>query len=136
VVSFTPRPLYPRYPLYRRFGEPKSRSGRHGEMKILAPPGLELRILRPPALSQSLYRLSYPGSLKLWIIVLSEFQMALEGGVYHSGILNLRTLFIARYHNEYACMYFHNFYRKFCYYRPLTAPDLRYIYIYIFIYLG
>jgi hypothetical protein len=64
VVSFTPRPLYlrgksPWYPLDRRSGGPQSRSGRRGEVKILATPGLELRPLRPPARSQSLYRLSY-----------------------------------------------------------------------------
>jgi hypothetical protein len=44
VVSFTPRPLYPRkksprYPLYRRLGVPQSRSGQHGEVKILDPTG-------------------------------------------------------------------------------------------------
>jgi hypothetical protein len=39
VVSFTLHPLYPRYPLYRRLGGPQSRSGRHGEEKILDPTG-------------------------------------------------------------------------------------------------
>jgi hypothetical protein len=44
VVSFTPRPLYPRrksplYPLNRMLGGPHSRSGRRGEAKILAPTG-------------------------------------------------------------------------------------------------
>jgi hypothetical protein len=67
VVSFTPLPLYPRgkrlrYPLVRRLGGPQSRSGRHGEVQILAPPRLELRTLGRPARSQSLYRLCYPGS--------------------------------------------------------------------------
>jgi hypothetical protein len=67
VVNFTPRPLYPRgkcawYPLYRRLGGPQRCSGRHGEDKILSPPGLELRLLCPPARSKSLYRLSYRGS--------------------------------------------------------------------------
>jgi hypothetical protein len=42
VVSFTPRPLYPRCerprcPLDRRLGEPQSRSGFDGEKKIPAP---------------------------------------------------------------------------------------------------
>jgi hypothetical protein len=42
VVSFMPRPLYPRgksprYPLDRRLAEPQSRSGRRGEEKILDP---------------------------------------------------------------------------------------------------
>jgi hypothetical protein len=39
VVSFTPRPLYPRYPLDRRQGGPYSRSGRRGEEKIFDPTG-------------------------------------------------------------------------------------------------
>jgi hypothetical protein len=57
VVSFTLGLLYPRgkssrYPLYRRLGGPQSRSERHGEVKILAPPELELRLLRPPPRSQ------------------------------------------------------------------------------------
>jgi hypothetical protein len=43
VVIFTPLPLYPWgkspwYPLDRRLGGPQSRSGRHGEEKILGPP--------------------------------------------------------------------------------------------------
>jgi hypothetical protein len=37
VVSFTPRPLYTRYPLDRRLGGPQSRSGRRGEEKVLEP---------------------------------------------------------------------------------------------------
>jgi hypothetical protein len=41
----------PRYALDRRLGGPKSRCGQHGEMKILAPPGLELRTLGHPARS-------------------------------------------------------------------------------------
>jgi hypothetical protein len=68
VVSFTPRPLYPRrksprHPLDRRFGGPQSRSGRLGKWKCLTLPGLELRTLCRPARSQSLYRLRYHGSL-------------------------------------------------------------------------
>jgi hypothetical protein len=44
VVSFTPRPLYPReksprYPLDRRLGGLQSRSGRFGEGKIFDPTG-------------------------------------------------------------------------------------------------
>jgi hypothetical protein len=44
VVSFKPRPLYPRgkspgYPLDRRLGGPHNRSERRGEEKILAPTG-------------------------------------------------------------------------------------------------
>jgi hypothetical protein len=54
----------PRYPFYRRLGGPQSRSGRYGELKIFHPPGT--RTPTPhgrPARSQSLYRMSYPGSL-------------------------------------------------------------------------
>jgi hypothetical protein len=49
VASFTPRPFYPRgngprYPLDRRLGGPKSRSGRCGVEKDLLPlPGIEPR---------------------------------------------------------------------------------------------
>jgi hypothetical protein len=65
VVSSRPRPFYPRgksicYPLYMRFGEPQSRSGRRGEEKLLTLSGLELRPLGHPARSQSLYRRRYP----------------------------------------------------------------------------
>jgi hypothetical protein len=42
MVSFTPRPLYPRgksprYPLDRRLGGPQSQSGRYEEVKIIPP---------------------------------------------------------------------------------------------------
>jgi hypothetical protein len=45
VISFTPQPLYPRgessrYPLDRRLGRPQSRSGRRGEEKHFALPGI------------------------------------------------------------------------------------------------
>jgi hypothetical protein len=68
VVIFTSRPLYPRgkspwFPLDRRLGGPQNRSGRHGEKKILAPTGTRTPTSGRPARSQSLYRLSYPGSL-------------------------------------------------------------------------
>jgi hypothetical protein len=67
-ISFTPRAALlpgkePQYPLDRRLGGPQSRSGRHGEVKILDPTGT--RNSDPsgrPAHSQSLYRLRYPGS--------------------------------------------------------------------------
>jgi hypothetical protein len=66
VVTFTPRPLYPRtkspwYPLDRRLGGPQNRSGRLGEEKNLAPTGTRTPTPRPTSRSQSLYRLSYPG---------------------------------------------------------------------------
>jgi hypothetical protein len=39
VVSFTPLPLYPRYPFYRMLGGPQSQSGRYGEVKMFVPTG-------------------------------------------------------------------------------------------------
>jgi hypothetical protein len=67
-VSFAPRPLYPQgkspwYPLDRRLGRPQSRSGRGGKEKNSQPlPEIEPRSSDRQACSQSLYRLSYPGS--------------------------------------------------------------------------
>jgi hypothetical protein len=55
VVSFTPRPLYPKgkspwYPLDRRKGGPQSESGRGGEEKNSQPlSGLEPPIIQPVA---------------------------------------------------------------------------------------
>jgi hypothetical protein len=68
VVSSTLWPLYPRgksprYPLDRRLGGTQSRSGRHGEEKILD--STRTRTLTPascPAHIQLLYWLWYPGS--------------------------------------------------------------------------
>jgi hypothetical protein len=56
--SFTPLPLYPRYPLGMRLDgfQSQSRSFRE-ETKILPISGIESQ-----SCNQSLYRLSYPGS--------------------------------------------------------------------------
>jgi hypothetical protein len=75
MVSLTLRPLYPRgkspqYPLDRRLGGPQSQSGRHGEMKILAPTRAQTPTPGHPARSQSLYRLRYPGSRRMVILVI------------------------------------------------------------------
>ena len=48
-----------RYPLYRRLDGPQSRSGQVREISPL--PGFD------PARSESLYRLSYPGSPSMWV---------------------------------------------------------------------
>jgi hypothetical protein len=68
VVSFTPRPLYPRgkksrYPFDRKLSGPQSRSG-HGEVKILAPTRTRTRTIRAPspwlvAIPIALSRLSF-----------------------------------------------------------------------------
>jgi hypothetical protein len=49
VVSFTPLPLYLRYPLTRRLGGPQSRYGPYGEVKILYP--TRTRTPNPPSSS-------------------------------------------------------------------------------------
>jgi hypothetical protein len=63
VVSFTPRPLCPRYPLDRRLSGPQSWSGRCGVDTKSPVPRRETNPGRP-ANSPSLYQLSYPGSLE------------------------------------------------------------------------
>jgi hypothetical protein len=69
VVNFTPSRFTPQgknppqYPSDRRLGGPQSWSGRGGEEKnSQPPPGIELPNPDRPARSQSLHRLSYPGS--------------------------------------------------------------------------
>jgi len=62
MANATPRPLYPpgktRYPLYRRLGEPQTRSG---QVRKISPP-TGIRSPDRPARRESLYRLNYPGS--------------------------------------------------------------------------
>jgi hypothetical protein len=64
--SFTARPIYPQgksswYPLDRRLGGPRSRSGSGGEEKnSQPPPGFGPRSSNRPVRRQSLYRLSIP----------------------------------------------------------------------------
>jgi hypothetical protein len=51
VVNFTPLPLYPRYPFYRRLDIPQCWSGRYREDIILPLPGIELRLSSPKPVS-------------------------------------------------------------------------------------
>jgi hypothetical protein len=85
----------PRYPFYRRLGGPQSRSGRYGEVKIFyltgtwtpASPGR-------PACSQSLYRLSYPVTVKNFLHVIqtgsgappASYPMRTGGGGFPPGV--------------------------------------------------
>jgi hypothetical protein len=68
VVSFTPRPLYPREraPGTHCIGgwveDPRAGLDNMEKWKFLTKPGLEPRPLSRPARSQSLYRLRYRGS--------------------------------------------------------------------------
>jgi hypothetical protein len=69
-----PRPLYPlgkntQYPMDRKLDGPQSRSGRHGELKILTLVGLELRLLGLPTRNQSLYRLTLSLLLRKYILI-------------------------------------------------------------------
>jgi hypothetical protein len=66
VPAALPPGKSPRYPFYRRLGGPQSWSGRYGEVKIFDPIGTRNPAAPGrPARSQSLYRLSYPGSLEM-----------------------------------------------------------------------
>jgi hypothetical protein len=47
MVSFMPRPLYPRYPLDKRLGGPQNKPGRCGEEKNLAPAGNPTPAVQP-----------------------------------------------------------------------------------------
>jgi hypothetical protein len=72
VVSFTPRPLYPREraPGTHCMGgcvDPRAGLDEMEKWKFLTLPGLEPRPLSLQARSQSLYRLRYPGSSNLLI---------------------------------------------------------------------
>jgi hypothetical protein len=67
MVSFTPRPLYPRgksprYPLDRRRGGPGTGLNDVEKRQFLILLGLELQSLRCLARSQLLFLLCYPGS--------------------------------------------------------------------------
>jgi hypothetical protein len=71
VVGYTPSPLYfqeksPWYPLDRRLGGSKSRSGCGGEERnTQLPPGVETWSPDRPVRSPALYRLSYHGLERL-----------------------------------------------------------------------
>jgi hypothetical protein len=88
----------PRYPFYRRLGGPQSRSGRYGEVKIFYPTGNQTPAPPGrPARSQSLYRLSFPGSNILSCICLKPCQtpdVVVPGYLqrYESSILPARVL--------------------------------------------
>jgi hypothetical protein len=81
VVSFTPLQLHPRgkrprYPLYRRLGEPQSRSRRYGKEKISYP----CRESNPgrPARRPSLYQLNYSGYHRTRVLCLNYFSHRTE----------------------------------------------------------
>jgi hypothetical protein len=63
VVSFTPRGKSLRYSLHKTSGGPQKQSGR-------PLPGFELRPLVCQVRSQSLYRLSYPGFIPRFLVLL------------------------------------------------------------------
>jgi hypothetical protein len=78
VISFTPRPLYPRgeSPVTHRGGGwvgPRTGLDDMEKRKFLPLPGLELRLLGRPTRSQSLYRLSHPWSVDhYWVLKKAE----------------------------------------------------------------
>jgi hypothetical protein len=109
VVSFTPRPLYPRgenprYPLDRRLGGPQGRSGRHGEVKIIVPTGTRIRSLGRLACSQSLYRLHYPG---FWLCRRMFYDVASNTkAIYPRMVWGIFTKIWARFWRETVVAYF------------------------------
>jgi hypothetical protein len=90
VVSFTPRPFYPRgksprYPLDRRLGGPQNRSGRGGEKKkIPATAGIRTAVVQPVA--YSLYCLSYPGSSRNIVFLYSYLSFYFPGVHVAAGV--------------------------------------------------
>jgi hypothetical protein len=81
VVGFTPRPLYPRYPI-DRFGGPRAGLDDMEKRIFLTLLGLELGPLGRPVRSQCLYRLRYLGSY-----LLTEMSTRnLPGGKGQSGL--------------------------------------------------
>ena len=95
VVSTTPRPLYPRgntrYPLYRRLGGPRGRSGR--VRKSTQPAGF--RTPDRPARSESLRRVIPAASdLLKSILILSSYLLRLGLRGYLSSLDSLTDIFI------------------------------------------
>jgi hypothetical protein len=67
-AALYPRGKDPRYPLYRRLGGPQSRFEHRGYRKNPLPlPGIEPRSPGRPARSQTLYCLSYPAPLIVYV---------------------------------------------------------------------
>jgi hypothetical protein len=81
VPAALPQRKSPHYPLHRRLGGSQSRSGYGIEEKnSQLPPGIEPLSSDRPARSQSLYRLSYPGSSGVTVPVKISFLMSLDFG--------------------------------------------------------
>jgi hypothetical protein len=75
VVSFTPRPLYPRgksprYPSDRRLGGPQSRSGRYGEDKNFATAGNRTPAIQPVTIPTELCWLYMILHIYIYIFIL------------------------------------------------------------------
>jgi hypothetical protein len=85
----------PRYPLYRRFGGSQSRPGRHGEVKILDPPGT-----RTPKSQLSSCILLFLSTLRIKISHHNKIKQDRQYCIYirfiisYSEILGSRTLSI------------------------------------------
>jgi hypothetical protein len=111
VISFTPRPLYPQYPLDRRLGGPQSRSGQRGEEKLLDPTRT-----RTPIPRLFLYRIRYPGErmeVRKQCSFLSSTYLSFKGIMHHNirlpQITNAVTVFLdlmqlLRKALEFACV--------------------------------
>jgi hypothetical protein len=130
VVSFTPRPLYPRerkrpsYPLDRRLVGPQSRSGHGGEEKNSQPlQGFEPPIMQPVAQRYTAELSRLLSSNSWWIICVSFTSshvnsaiwslLCIRPAVLTSHVLGFRRYFreavgIITYHFRAHCSYHHN----------------------------
>jgi hypothetical protein len=119
VVSFTPLPLYPQgnspqYPLDRRLGRPRSRSGQHGEEKILDPTRIQTPIHRsfsllPVAIPAMLSRLLntteckqiFSGKLIFPICAMchANSYLVAVNAVYLNTVVAAFTIFLEQYKN-------------------------------------
>ena len=81
-----------RYPLYRRLGGPKGRSGRG---RKISPPPTGFRSPDRPARNESLYRLCYPGPQMLQVIFPDTINLSVRPLILHSVV----TCHLADHHS-------------------------------------
>jgi hypothetical protein len=79
MVNATPRPLYPRYSLYRWLDGPQGQSG--WVRKILPPPGLDPRTVQPVAIHYANY--VFPAHSPYYTLVESVGNLVLCSWVYY-----------------------------------------------------
>jgi hypothetical protein len=110
VVSSTPRQLYPRYTLDRTLGVPQSRSGRHGDVKILAPAGILTQTPRslspyPPIIPTMVWRLvtQFPSRFQISVFTTIHDWLNINcshrSASHHSSVVSLRIELLPNAHS-------------------------------------